>query len=166
MAAEHEYSFSTIGGDYTRAVGGFVVCLLPFLMGLRNSGAFVLLAALAALFAIFLIRTILRHVTVITVTDEWIRVKVIYEKFIPWDRLTELTLSYFTTWRGGGKGWMQLRLRGAGKTVRIESSLAGFEDIALRAKEAAYVNHLVLSPTTVSNLKSFGFSSQEVEMST
>jgi len=156
MTNEYSYPLSAIGGDYVRAIGGAALCLAPMAFGLELVGAVWLLLAVALLFCVFLFRTILKHVTTITVNDQRIRLKNIRETTVPWDRLTELTLSYFTTWKSGGKGWMQLRLRGAGKTLRVESSLTGFDRIAELATAAARSNNLVLNATTLSNLESLG----------
>ena len=164
MVVEYGYLRSRIGGDYLRAVFGLVLCLAPFLFGLDLAVASWMLMVLAALFLVFIIRTILRHMTVITVNNEWVRVKILFETTIQWDNLTEFNLSYFTTWRNGAKGWMQIRLKGSGKTLRIESSLLGFEDVAARAKAAAGNNNLALNSTTVNNLLSLGFSMEDLDV--
>ena len=158
MTYEYCYPLSNIGGDYIRAIGGTVLCLAPLALGLEVVGAVWLLPLAALLFGIFLVRTILKHMTTVTVSDQWITLKSIRETTVPWEKLTELTLSYFTTWKSGGKGWMQLRLRGAGKTLRVESSLTGFERVAELATAAARANQVVLTATTLSNLESLGVS--------
>ena len=164
MVVEYGYLRSRIGGDYARAVFGLVLCLAPFHFGLELAVASWILMVLAALFLVFIIRTILRHLTVITVNNEWVRVKILFETTIHWDSLTEFNLAYFSTWRSGGKGWMQIRLKGSGKTLRIESSLLGFEDVAARAKAAAGNNNLALNSSTVNNLLSLGFSMEDLDV--
>ena len=61
-------------------------------------------------------------------------------------------LDYFSTRRDGRGGWMQLRLRAGGASVRLDSGLAGFEQILERAVGAAEGRRLELSATTAANL--------------
>jgi len=98
--------------------------------------------------------------TTITVTNEWIRVNSFFDITLYWADVTDFKLSYFTLWRNGEKGWMQMRLRNATNAIRIESSLVGFEEIASRAFAAAEANHISLNSTTTSNLEAFGFNSK------
>jgi len=98
--------------------------------------------------------------TTVTVTDEWIRVNSFFDITLYWADVTDFKLSYFTLWRNGEKGWMQMRLRNATNAIRIESSLVGFEAIASRAFAAAEANHISLNSTTTSNLEAFGFNSK------
>ena len=165
MTGEYRYPFSSIRGDCIRAVIGFVVCVTPVLAGLKLMAALWFLVPLMVVFLSFFIRTILRYMTTITVTDEWIRVNSFLDTTVYWTEVTDFNLSYFTLWRNGEKGWMQMRLRNNKNVIRIESSLDGFEDIACRALAAAEANRLSLNLTTTSNLEVFSFysNSREVE---
>lgn len=158
MSFRYGYPFSSIRGDYIRSIIGLGICTSPFLFGMPPQGALILVAIVAVLFGLFLLRTIARHVTTITVDETNIRVKTLNEFAVPWGRISELSVSYFTTWRNGGKGWMQLRLKGGGKTLRVESSINGFEEITHRAVKAACENHLDMSSATLSNLEALGIS--------
>ena len=160
MADEYGYSFSSVGGDCVRAVVGLVLCSLPVLLGLEFILALWLLVPLTAVFITFLVRIIIRYMTTVTVTDEWIRVNSFFDITLYWADVTDFKLSYFTLWRNGEKGWMQMRLRNATNAIRIESSLVGFEEIASRAFAAAEANHISLNSTTTSNLEAFGFNSK------
>jgi len=160
MADEYGYSFSSVGGDFVRAIVGLVLCSLPVLLGLEFILALWLLVPLTAVFITFLVRIIIRYMTTVTVTDEWIRVNSFFDITLYWADVTDFKLSYFTLWRNGEKGWMQMRLRNATNAIRIESSLVGFEAIASRAFAAAQANHISLNSTTTSNLEAFGFNSK------
>ena len=164
MTAKYAYPFSSIRGDYIRSIGGVVLCLSPFALGLPLTGALYLVAFAALVFALLLARTILRHVTAVTVSDGEITLKSLQEQAVPWEGLAEFDLSYFTTWRSGSNGWMQLRLRGAGKTLRLESSVDGFEEITRSCFDAARRNKLELNRTTLSNLAALGIVSEEEAM--
>ena len=160
MADEYGYSFSSVGGDFVRAIVGLVLCSLPVLLGLEFILALWLLVPLTAVFITFLVRIIIRYMTTVTVTGEWIRVNSFFDITLYWADVTDFKLSYFTLWRNGEKGWMEMRLRNATNSVKIESSLVGFEAIASRAFAAAEANHISLNSTTTSNLEAFGFNSK------
>ena len=160
MADEYGYSFSSVGGDFVRAVIGLVLCSLPVLLGLELILALWFLVPLTAVFITFLVRIIIRYMTTVTVTDEWIRVHSFFDITLHWADVTDFKLSYFTLRRDGEKGWMQMRLRNAKNSVRIESSLVGFEEIASRAFAAAEANQISLNSATTSNLEVFGFNSK------
>ena len=160
MAGEYGYPFSSVRGDFIRAVLGMVLCSLPVLLGLELILALWFLVPLTAVFITFLVRIIIRYMTTVTVTDEWIRVNSFFDITLYWADVTDFKLSYFTLWRNGEKGWMQMRLRNATNSVRIESSLVGFEEIASRAFAAAEANHISLNSATTSNLEAFGFNSK------
>ena len=51
---------------------------------------------------------------------------------------------------------MQLILGGAGKRLKIESTLEGFEQVVALAARQAGARRLELSPTTVENLRALG----------
>ena len=160
MAGEYGYPVSSVRGDFIRAVLGMVLCSLPVLLGLELIVVLWFLVPLIILFLIFLVRTIFRYVTTVTVTEEWIRVNSFFKTTLYWSEVTDFKLSYFTLWRNGEKGWMQMRLRNATNSIRIESSLVGFEEIASRAFAAAEANHISLNSATTSNLEAFGFNSK------
>ena len=160
MADEYGYSFSSVGGDCVRAVVGLVLCSLPVLLGLELILALWLLVPLTAVFITFLVRIIIRYMTTVTVSDEWIRVNSFFDITLYWADVTDFKLSYFTLWRNGEKGWMQMRLRNATNSIRMESSLVGFEEIASRAFAAAEANQISLNSATTSNMEAFGLNSK------
>jgi hypothetical protein len=51
---------------------------------------------------------------------------------------------------------MQLVLGGAGKRLKIESTLEGFEQVVALAARQAGARRLELSPTTLENLRTLG----------
>ena len=58
---------------------------------------------------------------------------------------------------------MQLTLRGGGQTMRLESPLIGFADIADRAADAARANGLHLNDATMNNLVALGIENPDPE---
>jgi len=152
MISKHGYSFLDLRADYFRAFVGVIICSAPYVWGAEIRGAVLALLLGAVLFTIYGLRTILRHLTRFELDENAIVMKIFSNRIIPWEKLSDLSLSYFSTWRSGGKGWMQLRLRGAGQTLRIESNLSDFETVVRRAVDAASVNKLELSSSTIRNI--------------
>ena len=165
MAGEYGYSFSSVRRDFISAIVGLVLCILPVIFGLELILALWFLVPLIILFLIFLVRTVLRYVMTVTVTEDWIRVNSFFETTLYWSEVTDFKLSYFTLWRGGEKGWMEMQLRNAKKSIRIESSLIGFEQVASRALSAAEDNHVSLNSATASNIEAFGLNLKRREVS-
>jgi hypothetical protein len=152
MTAEYGYPRSEIGKDYLRALIGLAVCAAPFLWVWPATFVIVLLACMAFLFLILLAQTAYRHAQRIVVDDEGITVHAVLRRRIPWNQLQQLQLSYFTTWKNV-KGFMELKLKGGGTTIRIGSNLRDFNDVVRVASAAAGRNRLQFSAATIDNLR-------------
>jgi hypothetical protein len=152
MTTNHGYSLVNLRADYFRAFVGVILCSAPYVWGAEVAGAVFILLVCTALFVVYGLRTVLRHITQVLLDETTITMKIFRNRIIAWDRLSDLSLSYFSTWRSGGKGWMQLRLRGAGKTMRIESDLSDFETVVRRAVLAATANNLKITSSTLRNI--------------
>lgn len=75
---------------------------------------------------------------------------------VRWDELSVLQLRYYSTRRDRGDGWMQLKLRGADGSLRIESALSDFDAVVARAAGAAEHRGLALNESTRANLATLG----------
>ena len=117
----------------------------------------------AALFAVYTVRTLLRQLTVFHSGEQGIAAHGPLASAIAWRDLADLRLRYFSTRRDRKDGWMQLTLRGGGRTMRLESPLIGFADIADRAADAARANGLNLNDATTNNLVALGIENPEPE---
>ena len=152
----YEYPFEAVRADYLRAGLGFTICFLPLVAVALVPWIAVVMTVLSTLFAIYGLRTAAHQATRLTVTDEailssgWRRVR------LAWDEVSEISLAYYSTRCEAGAGWMQLRLAGRGATLRIESTIADFPEIARRASRAAAANGVPLDRTTTSNLHALG----------
>ncbi|MEO3435454.1 hypothetical protein [Inquilinus sp. CAU 1745] len=153
----HIYSRDSLRADYLRAAAGLLLTALPLILVRPHWIVGLLLGAMALLFLLFLLRTAQRQVTTMHVDDNGIRAEGPMGKAVAWADLSDLRLRYFSTRRDKQKGWMHLTLKGAGKTLKVESSIAGFEDIVDRAVDAAKAKGLRLEPTTLNNLAALGF---------
>ena len=156
MDREFGYSFGDLSGDYFRAIIGILITACPFAFVWPVNFVAVILIAIGATFALFLIQTVARHICRIILDGEGISLVTVSEKRIPWNAVEEFSLAYFSTWRSGGKGWMQLKLRGMGKTVRIVSKLDGFAEIVSAGLRAVTRNGLAFDETTIQNLAALG----------
>lgn len=159
----HRYDRSAIGWDYAR--GGFGLALTggPALSVPMVSWLGFVFGGLGVLFAIYLGRTWLRSVTVVEVDEAGIRTTGPLGAAIAWQDLADLDLRYFATRRDKEAGWMQMKLRGGGASMSLESSLQDFAIVAERVAEAAVRNRLALSDVTRENLRALGlYSGAEV----
>ncbi|HYE00032.1 MAG TPA: hypothetical protein VEH84_11665 [Alphaproteobacteria bacterium] len=152
----HRYTPQALSGDYLRAGIGLALTLPPLLLLPMAPVVAWVFAAGALLFGLFALRTVQRQLTAIVVDERGIALRGPLGRAIAWAELSDLRLSYFSTRRDRRGGWLQLRLSGGGRTLRIESTVQRFADIADQATEAARARGLLLSPTTVENLSSLG----------
>ncbi len=155
----YRYGLRAVAPDYLRCAAGLAFTAGPLaLLPLAPVVAWTV-APLAALFALHGVRTAIRHATTIECDDEGIAARGLPARRIGWTELKSLRLRHFTTRRDGAGGWMQLVLRGPACTIRVESTLVGFEEIVTRAVAAARASGLGLSAATLSNLDVLGLSS-------
>lgn len=141
--------------DYLRAGIGLACTGIPAVFMDLPSLVSAVLAFLAAVFLLFGAQAILRHTTRILVSERDIRALPVGIR-IDWEALTRLTLAYFSVRRDGRSGWMELKLRGGHRTLRIDSRLDGFGEVVRQAAAAAAQACLHLDAPTLSNLATLG----------
>ena len=158
----YRYPPGPLLGDYARATAGLALTGLPPLLLHLSPWVVVPLAVAAGVFVLFAARTAQRHVTVIEMDDNGIHARGPLGGSIPWEHLAHVRLNYYSTRRDRGLGWMQLRLKGtgAGETVRIESTLDGFDEIAERVAGVARKRGIGMTDTTVSNFLALGIDAE------
>ena len=134
-----------------------VLCAVPLLLLDVNRWLAALLLAGFALFALFLVRTALRHRTRFVLGPDTLCADGPVGTLVEWNRLDRLKLSYFSTKRDRSDGWMQLSVGSTGgRLIKVDSALEGFHDIVARAARAAEATGTPLSDATRANLKSMG----------
>lgn len=149
-----KYRRGALLADYVRAGIGGLLTGVPMLFVGGSPATLVILGVLTALFALFGLRTALRHMTVVTLGPEGVRVHGGLGGAIAWRELDQLKLGYYTTRRDRQGGWMQLSLRGGGRRLKFDSSLEGFDRLVRQAAKAAVANGVTLSDSTTANLGS------------
>lgn len=152
----YRYRRDGLVADYLRAGGGFGLMTLLFFGSSAGPVVRFILVMLAVLFAVYGLRTWRRQYTAVIADEDGISTAGLIRASLAWGDLTSMKLSYYSTKREKGGGWMQLILGGAGKRLKIESTLEGFDQVVALAARQAGARRLELSPTTLENLRSLG----------
>lgn len=152
----HTYPTQAMLGDYVRAAVGLIpATALLTMMPVGVAGAMVL-SGMAALFAVFGIRTALRHGSQLELTDGVLRASGLFRTSISLRELDRVKLAYYSTRRDGRGGWMQLELRSGSSTLRIDSRLGGFAKLVEVSAQAAEARGLEFGAATQANLRALG----------
>ena len=154
--SEHRYPVDALVGDYLRAGAGLLLVGAPLVLVPLNIYVEGALGGLAALFGAFGGLTALRQLRRIEVGEEGIAARGPFPVRLTWEALEGVTLRYFATRRDGARGWMELKLRGAGRRLLLDSRIDGFNDIAQRTARAAARRQLPLTPATAANFAALG----------
>ena len=147
------YSLRSLVPDYAGSGIGVVISLgLLGFVPLAGPVRWVA-TALALLFLVYFGRTVCRQLTHIELEEAGIRARGPLGTVIRWEKLRSLQLEYYSTRADREGGWMQLKLRDATRTIRIDSELDGFADLAGRCAREAALRGLALDAATAANLK-------------
>jgi hypothetical protein len=152
----HVYPRRALLPDYARALAGLAVTGLPLLFTEPASVMFWLLLGFAALFAIYGLRTMLRQRTRIELDDEGIGASGAWGGRVDWKDLRDVSVRYYSTRRDRSGGWMQLVVRGRGRSVSADSTISGFERLVADAVAAAARRGVSLSQRTRANVGALG----------
>lgn len=162
---ELRYPLRVLYGDYLRSAAGLGVGLGVLLAVPPNLAVVVIFGALAVLFAVFGLRTLHRHSLRVAVNEEQIACRGLLPKTIAWHEIGAMRLRYFgsrrSKWRPVASGFMQLTLKGGGRSMTFESSMEGFDWLAGRAAAAMRARGLALDDATASNLVELGVDPQD-----
>jgi hypothetical protein len=155
--SRHRYPLQALLKDDVKAALGLAVSATPlFFVGNISVTIFFIFLALTILFLVFAVRTALRHMTVIEISDMGVRASGPLGATIAWEDLRDVRLRYYSTRRDRERGWMDIRLKGGRHTLRIDSAIEGFEHIVRRTTDFAPHHGIELSAATRANLKSMG----------
>ncbi len=147
-----------------RAGAGITVTAVPLLLLGPSSVIVSLLGCLFCLFVLYGLRAFDRKIAKICISEKKIWIAGIQTKAIEWETLEALNLAYFSTRRDGEKGWMQLKLKGRGVRLKIESTVADFEDLVEICVAIATERQVSLDMTTRRNLEILGVSADASRM--
>ena len=152
----YTYPTSAMYGDYVRAAAGFVPTAAILAAMPVGMVAATVLSGFAVLFAVFGVRTMLRHGTRFEVTGSALRASGLRDTSIVWGELDGMTLAYYSTRRDRRDGWMQLELRSRWTKIRVDSRIEGFTELVDKSARAARSRGLSLSGATLANLAALG----------
>ena len=161
--SRHRYPARAVMLDYLYSGLGMLLTLGPMGLAASAGPAAWVLGGLGVLFAVYGVRTVLRHRTCLRVSEEEIVVEGLLRRHLLWDRLTRCTLGYYATRRNRDRGWMQLTLKAGGRSLRIDSQIEGFDRIVRRAVHAAEGCGIVFDNTTQENLRALGISARDAD---
>jgi len=160
VSAPLRYPWRCLLPDYAGVVVGLAATLGPLAFVHPAPSVALVLAAVAALFLVYFGRTVCRQLTHIELDGTGIRVRGpaagLLSAAIRWEDLRSLRLDYYSTRRDSEGGWMQLRLRDARRTIRIDSELEGFAGLVRAAALEARRRGLELDVPTRANLDLLG----------
>lgn len=154
----HGYPASAMLGDYLRAAAGFLPATTMLATMPLGATAGAVLGVVAALFASFGIRTMLRHGSRVELTESAMRSTGLLQTSIVWEELDRMRLGYYSTRRDRSEGWMQLELRSGRSRIRVDSRIEGFSNLVKRSAAAAERRGVQLDGATLANLAMFGVS--------
>ena len=157
----HRYGASALNADYARGVIGLLLTGGPLVLVPVAQILAVLFGACALLFAIYVVRTVLRQLVRVRLDDIGVAAIGPLGVAVRWSDLDDMRLRFYSTRRDREQGWMTLRLAGSGRRLHIESSIDGFDAIVQSARDAAVANGVTLSEATVSNLLALGIEGPE-----
>ena len=133
MTTSLRYLWRSLFPDFAGGGIGIALSIGPLAFAHPAGPVAWVLAAAAVLFLVYFGRTVCRQLTHIELDDDGIRVRgpafLRSRAAIRWEGLRSLRLDYYSTRRDREGGWMQLRLRDARRTIRIDSELEGFVDL-------------------------------------
>ena len=165
MTSSFHYAWRSLVPDYAGSGIGIALTLGPLALVHPATPVAWVLAAAAALFLVYFGRTLCRQLTHIEMDETGIRVRGpaagLLNAAIQWEELRSLRLDYFSTRREPeGRtmdgGWMQLKLRDARHTIRIDSDLEGFVRVVRAAALEAARRGLELDYASRANLGVLG----------
>lgn len=156
MGRTFRYPVKALALDSAGSATGFTLCAGLLVAASPAPVAAGFMAAAAALFLVYLARTVCRQLTQIELDETGIRARGPMGVEIRWENLRSMQLAYYSTRADREEGWMQLRLRGAGRVMRVDSDLDGFADLVRAAAAEASRRDLALDAASLANLQSLG----------
>jgi len=161
--SQHHYPFRALVKDDIKASLGLGVSAAPLFIDGVSTIVFYIFVALTLLFLVFGARSVIRHITFIDVSESGVRADGPLGASVAWDDLRKVQLRYYSTRRDREKGWMDLRVKGRKRTLRIESSIGGFDAIVRAATDMARRRGLELGALTRTNLQAMGIAEPDPE---
>lgn len=152
----HHYPIEVQRSDLIRGGSGLLLTGVPLIFLPMHWIVTVLFTLAAVLFAVFTARIVQRLFTRYETGDQGIVAHGPLGGAVTWDELSALNLKFYSTRRDRKDGWMLLVLGDGKRTLKLESTLTGFDEIVDQAAEVAKTKRLPLTEATTSNLLAMG----------
>ena len=157
MTRTYRYPFSAVFAEVAQGATGFALTV-GVLRFAEPAGPLIwVLAAAAGLFLVYFARAVVRYLTRFELDERGVRALGPLAMDIAWPDLRGLRLDHYTTRSDRSGGWMQLVVRGARGSMRIDSSLTGFDALAIALAEQARRRDCPLDANTRANYRALGF---------
>jgi len=152
----HRYPSKALMADYARSAVGVVLTGIPLAAADLSLIPGSIVLALFLLFLGYGLRTGLRQLSVVDVSEIGIRTLGPLGRQIPWEELVDMQLRFYSTRRNSPGGWMHLKVAGRAGTVGMDSTLEGFDTVVAEVANAARRRRVELNETTRENLNNMG----------
>ena len=156
MRRSYRYSPATIARAYAKSAIGLAVTLGPLVALAPAAPLSAVLLVAAGLFLIYLARSIALNTRSIVIDENGIRTVGLFGADIAWESLQAVRLNYYTTRNDRSHGWIELLVSGAHGAIRLESHLAGFDEIASRVVREAVARGCPFDDRTLTHLAVLG----------
>ncbi len=163
MTRTFRYPPSALYADYLRALGGLLLTGIPLVAVRPLPAVQWILGGLFVLFLVFGIRTLIRQLSAVELSSAHLAVQGPISRKISWQDLNRVKLRYYSTKRKRDQGWMQLKLWGGGKSITIDSSMDGFQEVAEYTAREMRARGLETDATTINNFAGLGLSAAAPE---
>ena len=131
--------------------------LLPLLFMEVAPTLKLVLGALGGIFILFAFQVGAQSLSSVELSDRRIVIRGPMGRSIDWSDLSMLKLAHYSSARRREEGWYRLTLYGAGRTLKLESTINRFDLIIAAARNAAMSADVVFDPTTSENLTALGY---------
>ena len=156
MKRAYRYSRAAVAGAYARSAVGLAFTLGPLVSLEPAPSLSAVLVVGAALFLVYLAKSIALHTAEIVVDARGIRTQGLFAADIAWDALRTVALNYYTTRSDRSQGWIELVVRGRRGTIRVQSVLQGFDEIVAFAVREAEARNCAFTDRTRTHLAMLG----------
>jgi hypothetical protein len=156
----HRYPPQSLFGDYMRAGIGLLLTVPPLLFFSPGAAIGLALVIVAGVCMFFVVRTVDRNRSIISVDDDGISLTSFRSVRVAWVEVARMNLAYYAIKRDKTGGWMELTLKDARSTIKLDSRLEGFLVIVMKAARIARERRLPLNQITLSNLKALNITGE------
>ena len=147
------YPPTALRSAYALAIVGMAIGFGPLLFA-RPAALFRWgLGIMGVLFLVYFARTVVRQYTRIEVDSRGIGARGPLGVAIPWDDVRAAKLNYYSTRPDRSGGWMEFVIRGRGRSIRIESTLADFAVCVAEIVRELRARGVTIDETTRNNLR-------------